>query len=219
MTPMTPSGVATRSITSPFGRSNRARMRPTGSARAAMSSSPLAMASTHGLSSAKRSRKALAVPFALAAAMSRSLAARMSGARVRIVPAASRIARFFVPAEASESACAALRAACPIAAMTSAVLASRVASSTGLRFPMRLRLPSGNLVARKDHVVPVDDHRAPWRAEQIWNILRIAPGDQDRIARVIGDETAPDLGAAKIADQDAIAAGKVPLDPGHAGGQ
>jgi len=49
----------------------------------------------------------------------------------------------------------------PSAAMTAVVLAS-----TGLRFPIRIRLPCGNPVAREDHIVPVDDHRAPRRAEQ-----------------------------------------------------
>ena len=46
ITPMTPSGVATRSMTRPFGRSKVASTRPTGSGRAAMLSTAAAIAST-----------------------------------------------------------------------------------------------------------------------------------------------------------------------------
>ena len=45
---MTPSGVETRSIFRPFGRSKLASTRPTGSGRSAISSSPRAIASTRG---------------------------------------------------------------------------------------------------------------------------------------------------------------------------
>ena len=58
MTPTTPSGVATRSMTSPFGRVNVASTRPTGSGKSATSSSPRAIASIRTGSRASRSIKA-----------------------------------------------------------------------------------------------------------------------------------------------------------------
>ena len=64
MTPMTPSGVATRSIRRPFGRSKVASMRPTGSGRAATSSRPRAIASMRASSSVSRSMKAALRPLA-----------------------------------------------------------------------------------------------------------------------------------------------------------
>src|ERR1700730_6627566 len=219
MTPITPSGVATRSIESPFGRSNRASTRPTGSGRAAMASRPLAMASTRERSRASRSRKAGVVPLALADAMSFPLAARMSLSLARIVAAAWRRARFFVSVEASESACAAARAARPIPAITPVASASPLRSSMRLRLSIRSPRRCGKLAAGDDHVVAMNNRRAPRSAEQAQDILRIASGDQDRLARVIADKTAPDLGRAGIPDQDAIAAGEITLDSRHAGGQ
>ena len=53
--PITPSGTRTREILSPFGRSQDAIALPTGSGRAAISSSPRAMASTRASVSVSRS--------------------------------------------------------------------------------------------------------------------------------------------------------------------
>src|SRR5579883_1713091 len=131
MTPTTPSGVATRSMTRPFGRSNRARTQPTGSGKAAISSSPRAIASMRFSSSISRSRKAEATPRALAAATSRALAARMSAALPRSDPAAATRARSFCARGALARTRAARRASAPIARI--AAPTSSDACATGRR--------------------------------------------------------------------------------------
>lgn len=113
----TPSGVATRSIFKPLGRSKVARTRPTGSGRAAMSSRPRAIASTRPASSSRRSRKEGAMPRASAAATSRALAARISSVRARMAAAAAASALSLTGVGASARAAAALRARRPSAVM------------------------------------------------------------------------------------------------------
>src|ERR1700730_77385 len=103
--------------------------------------------------------------------------------------------------------------------MTSIVSALRVLALLVLRISICHGLPCGNSVASENHIVPVDDYRTSGRAKQTRNILGIAPGDQDPLARVIGDKTAADFGSAKVADQDTIAAREIPFDPRHPGGQ
>ena len=123
MTPTTPSGVATRSMTSPLGRAKVASTRPTGSGRAATSSRPRAIPTMRSGLSASRSSKAALKPFALASARSRALAARTSADRSRNARAAAVSARFLAPAGALASLRAAARASLPtarIAARTSA---------------------------------------------------------------------------------------------------
>ena len=78
MMPITPMGVATRAMSSPLGRVQRASSRPTGSGSAATSSTPLAMASMRASFSASRSSSAAAMSPALAASISSALAARIS---------------------------------------------------------------------------------------------------------------------------------------------
>ena len=94
-----------------------------------------------------------------------------------------------------------------------------VRSSMRLRLSIRTPRTRGKLAAGDDHVVAMNNRRTPRSAEQAQDILRIASGDQDRLARVVADKAAPDLGRAGIADQDAIAAREITLDPRHAGGQ
>jgi hypothetical protein len=52
----------------------------------------------------------------------------------------------------------------------------------------------------EDHVVAMNNRRTPRSAEQAQDILRIASGNQERLARVIADKAAPDLGRAGITD-------------------
>ena len=85
--PITPSGVATRAISSPFGCCQRASSCPIGSSSDAIASSPAAMASIRSALSVKRSMKAALTPFSVAfctsfafVAMMVSLFARISSA-------------------------------------------------------------------------------------------------------------------------------------------
>ena len=91
--------------------------RPTGSGRAATSSTPRAIASMRLASSASRSRKAAVSPFARASARSRALAARISAARSRSLSAPASSARVFTSAGALATVRAAARASAPIARM------------------------------------------------------------------------------------------------------
>ena len=88
MTAMTPSGVRTRSIFRPFGRSQAAITVPTGSARAATTSTPSAIAATRFASSERRSRKA-GVSLSPAAAMSSAFACRIAEELSRMAFAAA----------------------------------------------------------------------------------------------------------------------------------
>src|SRR5581483_1396530 len=124
MMPMTPSGTRTRSILRPLGRVQLAITSPMGSGSAAMSSSPLAMASTRLASRLRRSRNAAVGRPSRAAARSRSLASSSAAVCARISAAAARSAVLLASAEASASRCAASRARRPIAAITSATLSA-----------------------------------------------------------------------------------------------
>ena len=98
ITPITPSGVATRSKSSPFGVVQWASTRPTGSARPATASTPSAIAVTRASSRTRRSRKAGVWPAARACATSCALAARMRGAARRSSAAMARKAPSFCAA-------------------------------------------------------------------------------------------------------------------------
>ena len=115
MTPTTPSGVDTRSIRRPLGRSNVASVRPTGSASAATSSTPRAIASMRSALSVKRSTNDAARLLVAASARSLALAARISGARSRKSRAADISARVFDAGSALATIRAAARASAPIA--------------------------------------------------------------------------------------------------------
>src|SRR5918993_2607063 len=133
MTPITPRGVATRSISRPLGRSKRARTRPTGSGRSAMLSTAAATASSLCESRARRSMKAGVCPLPLASAKSCSLAARMDPARARMAAAMARSAAFFSPAEARATRRAACRARRPRSAMRAGTEDSTETASAALR--------------------------------------------------------------------------------------
>ena len=70
MTPITPSGVRTRLMCNPLGRSHSAMTEPTGSAKPAMSFSAETMPSIRASLSANRSMKDSGWPLSRAAAMS-----------------------------------------------------------------------------------------------------------------------------------------------------
>src|SRR5580658_112086 len=65
----------------------------------------------------------------------------------------------------------------------------------------------------------MDHFGAPRGAEKVSDVARLAAADAFGMQRVIGDQTAPDLDAALIADGDAIATRKRALDPRDPGGQ
>ena len=118
ITPMTPSGVATRSIFRPFGRSNRASTRPTGSGSSAMLSTASAMASRRSEFRTRRSMNAPLCPLSRASARSSALAARIARSCARMQMAMARRAAFFSSALASATRCAAMRARRPRSAIS-----------------------------------------------------------------------------------------------------
>src|SRR6516165_10166692 len=65
----------------------------------------------------------------------------------------------------------------------------------------------------------MNDCRPARHAEYALNILRIAPGDLYRVARVISNKASADFGATIVADEDAIAAHEIPFDAGYASRQ
>ena len=132
---MTPSGTRTRWNASPLGRVHSASTVPTGSGSSAISSSPLAMASTRVSSSISRSMKASVRPASLAAAVSLALAARILAVDLRRQTAAARSAAFFDSVEASARVRAAARARCPTRRM-----ASSVAAALSMRSGLFIRL-------------------------------------------------------------------------------
>ncbi len=111
ITAMTPSGTRTRSMVMPFGRCQLSVTTPTGSAIARTVAMPSAMASMRAGVSVRRSMKAELAPVARTSATSSALAARITGACLRIAPSMASSARFFCSGEASASTRAAARAA------------------------------------------------------------------------------------------------------------
>ena len=83
ITPMTPSGVATRSKRRPLGRVHSASTRPTGSGRAATSATASAMASRRFSSRARRSMKEALWPRALPSARSLRIGGEDAALRAR----------------------------------------------------------------------------------------------------------------------------------------
>ena len=144
---MTPMGVETRAMSSPFGRCQRASSRPTGSGRAAMASRPLAMASMRASSSRRRSRSA---GVRLCAAFkSSALAARMSLAFARIAFAAASNALSFVARSVWRRAFDAARASSPQCASSwseSRRSAAILAALSFFRCGLEARAPTSSLI-------------------------------------------------------------------------
>ena len=131
ITPMTPSGVRTRAMSSPLGRVHSAITWPTGSGSSAMVRSPSIMPSIRLSLSCRRSRKAFEMPFFSAATMSSALASRISRRALSMASAApSSACRFFSDVVNASTAAAAL-ALRPI----SAISAGRVITSAMLIRP------------------------------------------------------------------------------------
>ncbi len=145
MIPMTPSGTRTRAMRSPLGRVHSAITWPIGSGRAAISSSPFAIASIRTSSSSSRSRMDALSPLASAPCMSLALAARISALRARIAAAASVRARLRAAPEDWPSACMAARAARAMSAirrrasMASSVRVAFIRASSGEDSPATRR--------------------------------------------------------------------------------
>ena len=116
---MTPSGVATRSNFSPFGRSHDASTRPIGSGKSAISSTAAAIASRRAGVSVKRSRKLPVRPCRLPSATSSALAARISEPAARTWAAMACSAAVLIGAGASAIPRAAAFARAPNSRITS----------------------------------------------------------------------------------------------------
>ena len=113
MMPITPSGMRTRWILKPFGRSHSATVLPIGSASATTSATLRAIDSRRLSSSRNRSSSAPLIFAARAAAMSPALAARICSRRARMARAAAANATFFFSVPASANTAAVLTAALP----------------------------------------------------------------------------------------------------------
>ena len=111
-------GTLTRSIFRPLGRSNVARVRPSGSDCAAIASTASAIAATRSWVRVRRSMNAASLPLMLS--RSAAFAVRMSSVRARSAFAASRSAKLRWSAVAKASSCAAAFARWPRSATTAA---------------------------------------------------------------------------------------------------
>ena len=130
--PITPSGVDTRAISSPFGCCHRANSWPIGSVRRIIASRPVAIASTRSSFSVNRSIKAPLMPLALAAATSLALTSRMAADWVRIsLAAACKAAHRDAKSRLPRTDCAARDRVtiAPIRAVASLILSSCCAIS------------------------------------------------------------------------------------------
>ena len=141
MTPITPSGVRTRSMCSPFGRSHSAMMVPTGSGSSAMARMPSHMPRTRSSLSSSRSRKAPEMPFSRAVAMSMALALRMAARLSQRLSAMAISAACLRSAVAVASTEAALRAARPIAAIVASISSFATALWVFIVLPFRSGRP------------------------------------------------------------------------------
>ena len=91
--------------------------------------------------------------------------------------------------------------------------ASTIGLVTGLTGCRKRTAPANH------EIVAVDHFRAAADAEDRHHIGRGAAFDLLGILGVIGDEAAADFMGIGTAHQDSIAAGELPVDPGHAGRQ
>src|SRR5690606_29896642 len=205
ITPITPSGVRTRSIWRPLGRSHSAVTAPTGSGSSAMMRTASTMPSMRASVSSRRSRNALEIPLTSAASMSLALAARMALRWALIAPAATESAVCFCCGVAMARALAPMRALRPISAMMSAM--ERSASSA---------LIAVLLGSHQHHVVPMDHGAAVARSEQFDDGVAALADHQPRIVAVETGQAAGDFPAFGADNGDSIAALEVAFHPGDA---
>src|SRR5216683_4314266 len=193
---MMPIGTRTRLITRPLGRCRRSISAPTGSGRATMSSSPLAMASMRASFSSSRSCSALDMPAVFAASMSRVLAARIAARSLRISRAPSTRALFLASVPALRSATAAAFARAP----SSATIAA--SSSVGLVWPfMALQYSSF------DHEVVAVDHPVPAaKAQQFLDFHALVAGNAAGVLGGIGHQATGQHAALLVTHFDHVAA-------------
>ena len=122
--PITPMGTAIREISMPLGLVHFSSTRPTGSFNAAISSNPLAMASTRAGFNVKRSMKEDFRSLDLAASKSLALAARIAEAAARTALAMACKAAFFCSGLAPAKIFAAARALGPKSFICCSITAS-----------------------------------------------------------------------------------------------
>src|SRR5581483_6577624 len=248
MMPTTPSGTRTRVMARPLGRFQRAVTSPTGSGRAAISSSPLAMASMRLASRVRRSRKAGVGRPSRAAARSRALASRMAAVCARSSRAAALSAASLASVEARASAREASRALPPRAAIMSATdgaaatalraratgragfLPAEAALAAALVMCWALdlrgtaeaaqgRLLRPGLAPAQDHIVAVHQSGAAGKAEDGGDLAALLADDARRILAGVGHEAAAELAPVGAADDNGIAALEVAAHARHPGRQ
>src|SRR6185295_827802 len=221
MMPTTPSGTRTRSIKSPFGRVQRASTAPTGSARSATASKPVATASMRCGSSSRRSRNAALTSASRASLRSRSLASRMAAVCPLISRPAAMSAAFFASLLACAKVLVASRAARPMARMAAPTslnvsglrwVDKGVASTTAA---LRLAL-SG---AAENHVIAMDQGGAPLVAKDGGDLAAFLADDAHGVGPSVGAEPAADLASAGVANGDGVAALECAVHARHAGWQ
>src|SRR6056297_1146459 len=229
MTPTTPMGTASRAMSKPFGRRQRASSRPTGSGRPATCSSPAAIPSRRASSSFSRSSMAPLIPRTLARSRSAALAWRMCPEAERIAAPASVNAWFFCAVALCTSLSAARRALLPISAITvsgfESVIAMRcvpvnqgymVSSETGNRKPENRKTVSSTI--EQYQIVAVNHRAATGVAENRLELAAVPPDDAARLAGIVARQAVTE-NAAPVAQFDQVAAAKVTPDLDNAAGQ
>ena len=218
MMPITPSGTRTCWMSRPFGRLQRLISSPTGSGRAAICSSPTAIASTRVGVSVRRSRNAGATPAARAASTSSALAAsELVGARAQRAAAPACSAAFFSAVEARARAGRGGAGGATEgddvlleAAHDGSPLRERLATSGSRRSRRTRRVAVGALEAHE--VVAMDDLVAHLVAERRLDLARVAALDLVELGGAVAHEPARELAAVEV---DALDAGADAEAPAH----
>ena len=150
MTPMTPSGVRTRSMWRPFGRSHSAITSPTGSFRAAIARMPSAIARMRSGVSFRRSISASESPASAPLPMSSALASRIAVSRASIASAIARRAASLTSPAAVASGLDAARASRPIRAISAATSVSVFFCRSSIGYPFALPAEGDAAAAVRD---------------------------------------------------------------------
>ncbi|EGE58311.1 hypothetical protein RHECNPAF_33400116 [Rhizobium etli CNPAF512] len=212
MTPITPSGVRTRSIFRPFGRSQAAMTSPTGSARAAMARIPSAISAMRLSLRVSRSMKEASISLPSTSFRSLAFSARIWALLARIASAMAFNARFFASVEAKPNGRAAAFALRPMSFISASMSGLSVTvSSMGrvLLLPFRFLSELG----AHHHVVAMDHSGASGITEDGLDLGRLAAGDPASILGIVAGKPAGDLTAFRADNRHRIAAAE---DAGHA---
>src|SRR5690606_6341475 len=186
ITPMTPSGVRTRSIFRPLGRSHAAWTWLIVAGVAAIWRTPSAMAPMRSGVSFRRSRKEPASLACVAFSMSIAFAARIAFSSATMASAMASRALRFADEEAFASGLAAARARRPNSTI-SRVTSSPFSCSLSMADPILRGVP------RYDKVVAVDHGRPRFIAEHGFDLGRFLPCDPYGIGGVVGNQSPRDL--------------------------